>query len=328
MGQILVTGGAGFIGSHLVESLLALGHRVVCLDNLSARHSVLNHEYLRSKENYSLLEVDLRSFDDVCSACSQTRPDMVFHLAAETHVDQSIRNPEIFLQSNVLGTANMLAALKELIDRGKLDEGFRMLQVSTDEVYGSAPPGKIFSETSAFEPNNPYSATKAAADHLARSWHKTYDFPVIVTHSANNFGPWQAMDKFVPVVIRSALKGARIPIYGTGDNVRDWIYVKDNVAGLIAASSLGETGQRYNLGAGNELSNLNFAETICKVLDGLVPRKRSYSEQIEFVADRMGHDQRYAISSDKLTNATGWTPSQPFGQALLDTIKWYLERVE
>lgn len=333
--RVLVTGGAGFIGNNLIRSLaseptaLPDGEPVgiLNLDALTYAASPDALSDLAEKPRYRFAQINLLNAEAVQSAFEDFQPNWVIHLAAESHVDRSIRDPAIFLQSNTVGTFNLLQAARAHFEQ--LTEGaqsaFRLLHVSTDEVYGSLANDGVFGESSPYAPNSPYSASKAASDHLARAWCATYGLPVIIAHASNNFGPFQNSEKLIPTVIRNALSGSDIPIYGTGLNTRDWIYVKDCVDALRLLVAYGRPGESYNVGASNERTNTELAQKICEILDDLAPRAdgRRYAEQIKFVRDRPGHDFRYAIDASKIKREIGWSPQYDFETALHETVQWY-----
>lgn len=313
--KVLVTGGCGFIGSHLVRHLVEQGgHEVLNLDCLTY---AANREALADLENhagYTFVEVDIADANAVRDAFERFRPEAVMHLAAESHVDRSIDGPDAFIHSNILGTYTLLQAARVHFDslEGEPRERFRFIQVSTDEVYGSLGPDGVFTEDSPYRPRSPYSASKAAADHLVRAWHATYGLPVIVTHCCNNYGPGQHPEKLVPVILRKALAGEPIPIYGDGSQVREWIHVADHVEALRLILEKGGTGATYHIATGEECSNLEMARKLCAMLDELRPRKdgKSHAGQIIFTADRPGHDFRYAMEAGRIRREIGWAPQR------------------
>ena len=329
--NILITGGAGFIGSAVCR-LLASDHRcnVVNLDKLTYAANLNSLRGLEDKPNYSFVRGDICDNDLVRGILEKYAISAVLHLAAESHVDRSIANPEAFIESNVVGTFRLLNATLEywrhLPERRR--DSFRFVHVSTDEVFGDLPfESGIFTEDSPYRPSSPYSASKAASDHLARAWYETYGLPAIVTNCSNNFGPYQHPEKLVPVVILNALRNKPIPIYGEGRNVRDWLYVEDHAWALKLVLEWGAVGERYNIGGEGERTNLELAWTICAILDEEQPRPdgRSYGDQIAFVEDRLGHDRRYAIDATKIRNELGWRPLEPLEQNLRNTVRWYLD---
>ena len=336
MEKILVTGGAGFIGTSLINRLLnTKKYHVYNIDKLSYSEKAYGvDEFLKQslsyKKNYHFFKVDLLDNLSLEKTLNDIKPDKIFHLAAETHVDRSIDNPEKFLSNNVIGTFNLLNSAfkfwKKLSSTKK--EHFRFINISTDEVYGSLKGTSKFNELSKYSPRSPYSASKASADHFVKAWFATYGFPAITTNCSNNFGPWQFPDKFIPVIITKALSGENIPIYGNGLNIRDWLYVEDHTRALILISELGEIGESYCIGGSNEICNLDLVKKICNFLDKIKPNTQKYKELISFVEDRPGHDFRYSIDSTKIRNHTGWEPLQNFDLSLNKTINWYVENID
>lgn len=327
--KILVTGGAGFIGSAVVRLAIVRGHSVINLDALTYAACLENLASVANSPLYAFEHADIR--DRVALDCifAEHQPDVVMHLAAESHVDRSIDGPGTFMETNILGTFNMLeAARKYWVEQSK-PETFRFHHISTDEVYGSLPPDPEvqFTEDTPYDPRSPYSASKASSDHLVRSWAETYGLPVLVTNCSNNYGPYHFPEKLIPVVTLNALHGKPLPIYGDGSNVRDWLYVEDHADALLLVVERGEVGRTYNIGGENERSNLQLVQTICGILDRLRPRDdgSSYSELITFVADRPGHDARYAIDPSRIREELGWRPSVTVEEGLERTVQWYLD---
>jgi dTDP-glucose 4,6-dehydratase len=320
MSTILVTGGAGFIGSALVRRLVAAGADVVNVDALTYAGNADSLAEALSAPNHHLEHADIRDADALRRIFHRYHPRAVLHLAAESHVDRSIDGPDAFVQTNVVGTMNLLQAAR----RGGVD---RFIHVSTDEVFGSLEDDDTkFVETTSYDPRSPYSASKAASDHLARAWHHTYGLPVIVTNCSNNYGPYQFPEKLVPLVILAALRGDALPVYGDGSNVRDWIYVEDHVDGLLAALERGEPGSTYLFGGDAERRNIDVVRTICRLLDEQRPDSAGpYDRLITFVEDRPGHDRRYAIDSTAARERLGWSPRHGFEDGLQATVRWYLE---
>lgn len=327
--KILVTGGAGFIGCNLVRHLLQQGHEVLNLDKLTYAGNLESLADVASHDNYHFVQGDIADAEAVRRAFAVFHPQAVMHLAAESHVDRSIDGPMAFIQTNVVGTAVLLQAAREYWQglSSAEREKFRFLHVSTDEVYGSLGAEGYFSESSPYDPHSPYSASKAASDHLARAWFHTYGLPVMVTNCSNNYGPYQFPEKLIPVVILKALRGEPIPVYGRGENVRDWLYVLDHAEALLTVLERGRPGETYNIGGNNEMRNLELVQLLCGLLDELRPRadKRSYAQQITFVPDRPGHDLRYAIDAGKIRRELGWTPRQDRESGFRLTVRWYLE---
>ncbi len=330
---LLVTGGSGFIGTSLIIKLLEMRKfNIINLDKLSySSDNTGIDEYLSINNNHSLnyrfIKADLRNKDQVKSIIQKIKPDIVFHLAAETHVDRSIDNPRLFLESNVIGTFNLLEAsfqYWEQLQNAK-KELFRFIHISTDEVFGTLGSEGSFNELSNYSPNSPYSASKASSDHFVRAFHHTYGFPINIINCSNNFGKWQFPEKFIPLIINKAISGQKIPIYGDGLNVRDWLYVEDHVEALILVMEKGLKGSSYCIGGFGECTNLKLVEMICRILDEIEPKEFPHNTLISFVKDRPGHDFRYAIDSYKIRNELGWVPKYNFESALRKTVKWYLK---
>ena len=328
--RVIVTGGAGFIGSNLVRALLLReGHQVLNIDALSYAGNLSSIEDLAAHPDYEFLHADICDAEAMAAAFKRFQPECVLHLAAESHVDRSIHGSAPFIQSNVMGTHQLLEAARvhwQSLGPG-LRDAFRFVHVSTDEVYGSLGDAGLFSETTSYDPRSPYSASKAASDHLARAWYHTHGLPVIVTNCSNNYGPYQHPEKFIPVVILNALRGDVVPIYGTGGNVRDWLHVDDHVAALIRVIDRGMPGETYNIGANNEHNNLELARMICGLLDELRPPEdgRHHASLIRMVEDRPGHDLRYAIDSTKIRAELAWEPHHDFTSGIYNTVQWYLD---
>jgi len=328
--KILVTGGCGFIGSNLIRHLIAeTEHKIVNLDKLTYAGNPQSLEDIRGNDRYQFFQADLAEAAATSRVIRETDPDAVMHLAAESHVDRSIDGPAEFIQTNVVGTFNLLdASLNHYrqLSRQRQD-AFRFLHVSTDEVYGSLGETGTFSEASPYDPHSPYSATKAASDHLARAWKSTYGLPIIVTNCSNNYGPYQFPEKLLPLMIIKCLAEEPLPVYGKGLNVRDWLYVKDHVIALTTVVAKGTPGETYNIGGNNERRNIDLVHAVIDILDDIHPRSegRSYKDLITFVSDRPGHDFRYAIDSSKIQSELGWKPSQDFEACLRMTVQWYLD---
>lgn len=328
---ILVTGGAGFIGSNFVLDWVAeTGEAVVNLDKLTYAGNVANLSSLEGNPLHIFVRADIGDTEAVAKLLRKYNVRAVVNFAAESHVDRSIHGPAEFIQTNVVGTFRLLdearAYWTELSEEKKRD--FRFLHVSTDEVYGSLKPlDPAFKESNPYEPNSPYSASKAASDHLVRAWHHTYGLPVLTTNCSNNYGPYHFPEKLIPLCILNAIAGKPLPIYGDGQQVRDWLYVKDHCAAIRRVLEAGEVGQTYNVGGWNEKANLDVVHAICSILDELRPRGdgKPYSEQITFVTDRPGHDRRYAIDASKLERELGWKPAETFETGIRKTVSWYLE---
>ena len=330
--KILITGGAGFIGNTLVRNLLlTTEHKIINLDKLGYASDLTSINSLDKKllSRYTFLKVDLNDFSKLKEAIESSNPDFIMHLAAESHVDRSINEPNLFVQSNVIGTFNLLEVVREFYK--KLSENrkqiFKFHHISTDEVFGSLGVKGKFSEQTSYDPRSPYSASKAASDHLVRAWFHTYKIPTIVSNCSNNYGPWQFPEKLIPTIIINALQINQIPIYGNGLNIRDWLYVEDHVEGLKKIVFEGKPGETYCIGGDGEKTNLEVASTICEILDELVPISFSYKTLIKFVEDRPGHDKRYAIDSSKIKNKLGWSPNYSFDNGIRKTVFWYKENL-
>lgn len=334
--KILVTGGAGFIGSAVVRHIINNTiDSVINLDKLTYAGNLESLVSVDSNERYSFEKVDICNRSELDRVFSSHKPDAVMHLAAESHVDRSITGPADFIQTNIVGTYTLLEATRAywntLADDVK--KAFRFHHISTDEVYGDLPhPDEVqsaeeltlFTETTSYAPSSPYSASKASSDHLVRSWLRTYGLPTIVTNCSNNYGPYHFPEKLIPLVILNALEGKPLPIYGKGDQIRDWLYVEDHARALYKVATEGKVGQTYNIGGHNEKQNIEVVNTICSILDVLVPKTTPYAEQITYVTDRPGHDRRYAIDSTKMSQELNWQPEETFETGLRKTVEWYL----
>jgi dTDP-glucose 4,6-dehydratase len=323
--KLLVTGGAGFIGSAVVRLAVARGHQVVNLDALTYAACLENVAPVSDSPLYAFEHVDIRNRPALDTILGTHQPDAVMHLAAESHVDRSIDGPGDFIETNITGTYNMLEAARAYwVGQGR-PQGFRFHHISTDEVFGSLGPDGQFTEETPYDPRSPYSASKAASDHLVRAWAETYGLPVLLTNCSNNYGPYHFPEKLIPVVILRALAGDPIPVYGKGQNVRDWLYVEDHADALLRVLAKGAVGRSYNIGGENEVQNIEIVQMVCAILDRERPINRPYSSQITFVEDRPGHDLRYAIDPTRIRDELGWRPSVTLEEGLEKTVQWYLE---
>lgn len=329
--MILVTGGAGFIGSNFVLDWLAHSDEpVVNLDLLTYAGNLENLVAVRDDTRHHFVQGNIGDSELISKILREYQPRALINFAAESHVDRSIHGPSDFIQTNIVGTFNLLESAREYWSALPEAEkaGFRFLHVSTDEVYGSLEKSdSAFSETNRYEPNSPYSASKAASDHLVRAWHHTYGLPVLTTNCSNNYGPYHFPEKLIPLCILNALAGKALPIYGDGQQIRDWLYVKDHCSAIRRVLEAGKLGETYNVGGWNEKTNLEVVHTLCEILDELKPRTdgESYKTQITFVKDRPGHDRRYAIDATKLEKELGWKPAETFESGIRKTVMWYLE---
>ena len=334
--SILVTGGAGFIGSAVIRHLINnTGHTVVNIDKLTYAGNLESLASIADNSRYHFVQADIGNAEIMAHAFAEFQPDLVMHLAAESHVDRSIDGPAEFIQTNIVGTCTLLEVAREYWN--KLDAGkkaaFRFHHISTDEVYGDLEgTDDLFTETTPYAPSSPYSASKAGSDHLVRAWHRTYGLPVIVTNCSNNYGPYHFPEKLIPLVILNALDGKPLPVYGKGEQIRDWLYVEDHARALYTVVTEGKVGETYNIGGHNEKQNIEVVQTICALLEELVPNKpegvSTYQDLITFVTDRPGHDHRYAIDAGKIERELGWTPAETFETGLRKTVQWYLDNRE
>jgi dTDP-glucose 4,6-dehydratase len=323
--KLLVTGGAGFIGSAVVRLAVQRGHEVVNLDAMTYAANEANVASVAQSNLYSFEKADIRDRAALDRIFATHNPDAVMHLAAESHVDRSIDGPADFIETNITGTFNLLEAARTHWTRAGKPDSFRFHHISTDEVFGSLGPEGQFTETTPYDPRSPYSASKAASDHLVRAWHETYGLPVVLTNCSNNYGPYHFPEKLIPVVILNALHGKPIPVYGKGENVRDWLYVEDHADALLLVVQKGAVGRSYNIGGENERRNIDLVRTICTLLDEMAPKATPYSDQITFVTDRPGHDARYAIDPSRIREELGWRPSVTVEEGLRRTVRWYLD---
>lgn len=337
--KILITGGAGFIGSAVIRYIIGHTHAsVVNVDKLTYAGNLESLGESKKSARYSFEQVDVCERAELDRVFSHHKPDAVMHLAAESHVDRSIDGPAEFIQSNIVGTYTVLEAARQYWQAlaGEKKTKFRFHHISTDEVYGDLPhpsdatggAGNLFKETTSYAPSSPYSASKASSDHLVRAWHRTYGLPVLITNCSNNYGPYHFPEKLIPLVILNALEGKPLPIYGKGDQIRDWLYVKDHARALHKVLREGKIGETYNIGGHNEKQNIEVVQTICDILQELRPKSASYREQITFVRDRPGHDRRYAIDASKIQQELGWIPKETFETGIRKTVQWYLDNLD
>jgi len=327
---IMITGGAGFIGSAVVRYLVGDARcRIVNVDKLTYAGNLDSIAEARGRDNHHFEQVDIGDQDALTRLFEKYRPDIVMHLAAESHVDRSIHGPADFIATNIVGTYTLLEAARRYwqdLSEHERDR-FRLQHESTDEVYGDLQADEpAFTEATAYAPSSPYSASKASSDHLVRAWHRTYGLPVLITNCSNNYGPCQFPEKLIPLMILNALENRKLPVYGSGDNVRDWLYVEDHAKALCTIAAHGKVGRTYNIGGRSERTNLDVVQSLCGLLDRLSPRPSgSYATLIEFVSDRPGHDKRYAIDDTRLSSELGWAPEETFESGLEKTVRWYLD---
>lgn len=326
--KILVTGGAGFIGSAVVRKALKIGHEIINIDKLTYAASLDSLSSVEGSPKYTFIQEDICNRNALDNILNQYQPDCIMHLAAESHVDRSIDSPESFINTNILGTYHLLEASLEYWFNNKKSDNFRFHHISTDEVFGSLPANKHekFNEKTPYDPRSPYSASKASSDHLVRAWHKTFGLPILLTNCSNNYGPFHFPEKLIPTVILKAILGEPIPVYGSGEQIRDWLYVEDHAEALLLVLSKGKIGRSYNIGSNNECKNIDLVHKICEILDNRIPKSNSsYFEQITFVDDRPGHDARYAIDASRIRQELSWVPKVSFEEGLNTTVQWYLD---
>ncbi len=332
---ILVTGGAGFIGSALIRYLIdSTEHIVINVDKLTYAGNLYSLSNIEKSDRYFFSKNDICDKEKVARIFEQYKPDFVMHLAAESHVDRSIDGPADFIQTNIIGTFSLLEVARSYFSTlvGEKKEGFRFHHISTDEVYGDLDGEKLFTEETPYAPSSPYSASKAASDHLVRAWSRTYGLPIVITNCSNNYGPFHFPEKLIPLMILNALEGKSLPVYGKGNQVRDWLYVDDHARALYKVVTSGKLGETYNVGGHNEVKNIDVVKTICKILEELAPNKpqgvEKYSDLITHVKDRPGHDLRYAIDASKIKNELDWTPQETFDSGMKKTAEWYLNNLD
>ncbi|MEM9426240.1 MAG: dTDP-glucose 4,6-dehydratase [Pseudomonadota bacterium] len=323
--KILVTGGAGFIGSAVVRQAVREGHEVINLDSLTYAANLANVAPVSNAPGYAFEQVNITDRPALDDVFARHKPDAVMHLAAESHVDRSIDGPAAFIQTNVNGTYTLLEAARSYWEGAGKPETFRFHHISTDEVFGSLGATGMFTEDTPYDPRSPYSASKASSDHLVRAWHETYGLPIVLTNCSNNYGPYHFPEKLIPVVILNAIHGRPIPVYGKGENVRDWLYVEDHADALLTVLTKGENGRSYNIGGENEARNIDLVQMICAVLDKRRPEGAPHADLIEYVTDRPGHDLRYAIDPTRIRTELGWRPSVTLEEGLERTVDWYLQ---
>jgi len=334
--KILITGGAGFIGSALIRYLLTeTEHSVINVDKLTYAGNLESLQPIESSSRYSFEQADIGNAAKMEQLLREYRPDAIMHLAAESHVDRSIDGPAAFIETNIVGTYVLVEAARhywQSLPEAKKAQ-FRFHHISTDEVYGDlSDDDSLFTEQTSYAPSSPYSASKASSDHIVRAWHRTYGLPIVVTNCSNNYGPYQFPEKLIPVVMLNALEGKSIPVYGNGQQIRDWLYVDDHARALVVVLEEGKIGETYNIGGHNEKTNLSVVQTLCRILDELQPDKpggiSSYQGLITYVKDRPGHDLRYAIDATKIADRLGWTPKETFETGMKKTVQWYLDNLD
>lgn len=329
--KIMVTGGAGFIGSAIIRRIISrTAHHVINVDKLTYASNLDSISAVVNDSRYFFEKVDIVNAEEVRRVIQLHKPDAILHLAAESHVDRSINGPEAFIQTNIIGTYNLLQEAlqyyRSLSEENK--KFFRFQHISTDEVFGSLGPHGAFTEETPYDPSSPYSASKASSDHLVRAWGRTFDLPVLITNCSNNYGPYQFPEKLIPLMILKGLNGESLPVYGTGENIRDWLYVDDHAEALLLVLEKGKVGRSYNIGGLSEEKNIDVVYKICDLLDSLRPITKSRRSLIKFVVDRPGHDARYAMDINRIKDELGWKPKESFSSGIEKTIKWYLENTD
>lgn len=334
--KFLITGGAGFIGSAVVRNIINnTSHSVLNIDKLTYAGNLESLKSIKNNERYSFKKIDICDSKEIKTAINEFKPDIIMHLAAESHVDRSINGPEDFIKTNIIGTYSLLEEARKYWSKlnKKKKQNFIFHHVSTDEVYGDLEnDGLLFTEHTPYKPSSPYSASKASSDHLVRAWHRTYQLPTIITNCSNNYGPYQYPEKLIPMIISNAIRGFKIPIYGNGKQIRDWLYVEDHADALLTAALSHKIGETYNIGGHNEIQNIEVVKTVCKILNDQFPCNikgiERYEDLITYVDDRKGHDQRYAIDAKKIQKDLNWMPDETFSSGIKKTICWYLENNE
>ncbi|QPF32209.1 dTDP-glucose 4,6-dehydratase [Acinetobacter lwoffii] len=332
--KVLITGGAGFIGSAVIRYIIRnTENEVLNIDKLTYAGNLESLKEVEQNQNYQFKQVDICDTEQITKAIEAFQPDAIMHLAAESHVDRSIDGPAAFIQTNIVGTYTLLEAARKywMNLEAKAQQNFRFHHISTDEVYGDLDGmTDLFTETTSYAPSSPYSASKASSDHLVRAWYRTYGLPVIVTNCSNNYGPYHFPEKLIPLVILNALDAKPLPVYGNGQQIRDWLFVEDHARALYKVVTEGVVGETYNIGGHNEKQNIEVVKIICKILDELKPQAsgQAYESLITFVKDRPGHDLRYAIDATKIQNELGWTPTETFETGIRKTVKWYLDNLD
>ena len=324
--RLVITGGCGFIGSNFIlNQINKTNNNILNIDSITYAGNIENLKSIAKNSNYNFLKGDICNYELMRNALMEFQPDAIVHFAAESHVDRSIDNPMDFINTNVLGTASLLNSSLEYSSKNK--RNFRFLHVSTDEVFGSLGEDGFFTESTPYDPSSPYSASKASSDHLVRAWHRTYGLPVLITNCSNNYGPFQFPEKLIPLMIANCIDQKPLPIYGKGDNIRDWLFVEDHCTAINSVLKNGTIGETYNIGGNNEIQNIEIVHTICSILDELKPLKnnKSYKSLIKHVEDRPGHDFRYAIDASKVNEMIGWQPNETFESGIRKTVIWYLE---
>ena len=327
--NIIVTGGAGFIGGAFIRRIIKnKNQKIFNIDKCGYASDLKSLKEFSTFDNYKFIKVDLINFEKIDKNIKEIKPDLIIHFAAESHVDRSINGPKSFIESNIIGTFNIIEAARKYWETltSEKQQFFLFHHVSTDEVFGSLQNKEdLFSENSRYDPRSPYSASKASSDHIVRSWFHTYQLPITISNCSNNFGPWQFPEKLIPLTITNAIKGKNIPLYGDGMNIRDWLFVEDHISAILKVIDIGKLGETYCIGSKNERTNLEIVNQICKILDQLRPSSQSYSNLIKKVNDRPGHDRRYAINPSKISTELSWEPKYSFEESLKSTINWYIQ---